>query len=382
MSNVIKIEGSPLRVIRVELSMVLPKKEYEFLREVLESYLYMLSGGRNNTDKTIHSSILTVEDFIAYTRKAPWNLTEADYNKWCHHLGRERKVAPSSERKYQGIVEDFYEFLCREPVIVERCKHDFGVTPQQIVFERIPHNNPNERQRARGALTDVEVNTMMEAIAKKINEAYAFAGKDLYPYMRDKALYYLTYACGLRASEVLGLNVGSFLPDPEVPQFGNFGLVIVEKGKGSRGSGPKRREVPIENPMVPPLLKWYVDNVRPKFLYKAKIGEQAMFLSDWGNRLSIQSFEARFAKIMALSGFPAKQFVPHCLRHTSVTHKMMSYSLKAVQDIHGHVSGQTTEHYSHIPETFIRKEIRKHTRRNIEIYEKMKGERDEGKTKG
>jgi site-specific recombinase XerD len=377
--SVIKIDGSPLKVIRVEISSFLPAKEYEYLKKVLEAYLFMRSGGRNNTKETAHNSILIVEDLIAYHRRAPWELTESDYNKWCHHLGKERKVAPNSERRYQGVIEDFYDFMCKDSVIKAQLKQNFGVTVEQIVFERIPHNNVNERQRTRSALTDVEINTMMEAINKKIAEAYAFSGKDLYPNMRDKALFYLTYACGLRASEVLGLNLGSFLPDPAVPEFGNYGLLIVDKGKGSRGSGRKRREVPIENPMIPPLMKWYIENVRGRFLVKAKIGEEALFLSQRGRRLSIASFDARFAEIMGWAGFPQKKFVPHCLRHSSVTHKSMGYSLKAVQYFHGHETAGSTEHYSHIPDEYIRKEMRKHTRRNIELYMEIKQSRDKEK---
>ena len=361
-------------VIRTELGQVLPAKEYAFVRELLEAYFYHKAGGSNNTGETVKDAILVVQDFIAYCGKAPWNLTEADFNRWCFHLGRERGARPSTQRKYQGAVHSFYSFLTHDDVILTKLRMQFQVRPRQIVHEenRIPHTVENEDSKVRADVVKEDIDKIFDALDVEIRVAYHFRAKSLYPYMRDKALFYLIYSCGLRASEALGLNTISYMPNPEIPEFGEYGILVVY-GKGCRGSGLRRREIIVDDPRVPILLDWYLKSARPHFMHNCTIGEKALFLSQRGRRLSLASLESRFQILMRIADVTELGYVPHCLRHSSVTEKIQTYTLEATRRMHGHINGHTTQKYAHVPDKQVADEITRQIRENIKLFESLKG---------
>jgi len=364
--TVIKLPDSPLGSIRPELAQVLTPNEYLFTRELLEAFFYLKAGGHTNTEYTAKQTVQTVQDFVAYSGKAPWNLTEADFNKWCFHIGKERRALPSTQRKYQGQIGTFYKFMTRDDATLAKIRTQFQARPRQIVHEenRIPHTVEDERSKPRTDVIAGDLAKMFQSLDEEIRVAYRFKSKALFPLMRDKALFYTIFACGLRASEALRLDSINILPDPENPKFGEYGILIVF-GKGNRGSGLRRREFVVEDPEVPRLLDWYLKNVRPRFLAKCKIGEQAIFLSQQGKRLCLASLELRFSQIMSNADMSALGYVPHSLRHSSVTQKMMKYSLEATRRMHGHVNGYTTQRYAHIPDELVAEEIRRVIRENI-----------------
>jgi integrase len=242
MSTIVKFQNSPIGY-REELKDILPPKDFGLLKEILEEYHFELSGGKRNTDKTIRQEILTCQRFISFSGKAPWLLSTHEYNLWCDFVGKEQKCATSTQRRYQGSVHNFYEFLkdSNKRNLIER---EYGVRIRQIAKYRIPHVIEDETKKIRTAIPEEEARAFFERIDEEISVAESFGSKDYHPLMRDYAMYYLTYRCGLRADEVIGIDVDSFTWDPTVPEYGRYGVVIV-LGKGSHGSGKKRREVPI-----------------------------------------------------------------------------------------------------------------------------------------
>lgn len=374
MGIVIKLPNSPYGVIRTELSQVLDSREYAFVQEVMDGYYFRKTGGKNNEAKTVKANVLVIQDFIAFCRKAPWNITTADFDRWCSHLSKERKRRSSTERKYQGIIQGFYHFLKNEEVITVKLKEQFGVSKvRQIVNRdnRIAHTTEDESQSTRADVPEDHVNLIFRTYEENIKIAYRDHNKTLYPLLRDRAMFYLIYSCGLRASEALRLNIESFMPNPEFPEFGEYGFIIVF-GKGSKGSGLRRRDVIVEDPKLPELLAAYMKYIRPRFLNNCTIGERAIFLSNWGKRLSLASLEARFDKIRKLANLEDYAYVPHCLRHSSVTEKLMEYSLEATRRMHGHLLSNTTQGYAHVKDKYIADEIKKRIRANIANYKKMK----------
>jgi len=218
--------------------------------------------------------------------------------------------------------------------------------------------NENEIAKERPALTHAQIATFFDAIDRAINEAAKFRSKDLRPLQRDKALFYLLYTGGLRISEATGVNVTSFEPNPNFPEFGDYGFIKVW-GKGSKGSGKKFRQVPVTHPQLPPILDWYIKNVRPYFMVNADANETALFLSERGNRIGLSTAEARFQHVIDLAGLGGLGFTPHCMRHSSVTHESLRFSLETVRRKHGHVYSATTQGYMHISDEMVDDEINK-----------------------
>ncbi len=154
---------------------------------------------------------------------------------------------------------------------------------------------------------------------------------------RDRAILEVLYGCGLRVSELCGLDVADVMLDDE--------LVRVF------GKGSKERVVPIAG-AAREALGTYLDSWRPSMV---RVGSpcDAVFLNMRGGRLSRQSVHAiceRSGRVVGISGLH-----PHTLRHCFATHLVEGGAdLRVVQELLGHASIATTQIYSHIDRTHIR----------------------------
>jgi site-specific recombinase XerD len=248
-----------------------------------------------------------------------------------------------------------------------------GIHIRQICTSEncIPHVNEREIARERPGLTHEDVDAFFDAIDEELMMCARFRSKSLRPLQRDKTMFDLTYSCGLRASELIGLDVTSFVPNPQCPALGDFGFVSVW-GKGSSGSGPRHRLVPNIDANLPVLLDWYREYVRPQFMMRADPNEKALFLSERGRRLSLSALEERFHHILRLAGLEGKGYTPHSLRHSSVSHKNWHLSLESLRILHGHKFAATTQGYMHIPDEDVDREMTKAIRASIRFAEEHK----------
>lgn len=354
----LQIVGADFQPAIVKLT--LPEKDAELFAEIVEAYSARRTGSLRHKESSVKGDLAQVHDLMSFSGKAPWMWTEEDFEKWCFVLGVERKVAVSTQRKYQNAIKNFLNYVSTNVKFRNEIHRLFGFHPVQICHTEncIPHLVERELTKERQPLTHDQINILFAAINEAIQEAGKFGSKNFRPLQRDKAMFFTVYAAGIRASEALGLNLGSFQPNPNFPEFEQYGYISVW-GKGSRGSGPRHRMVPVTHALLPQLLKWYIAHVRPCFLRNADANETALFLSERGKRLGISTFEARFQHVIQLAGLGGMDFTPHCLRHSSVTHESMRFSTEAVRIKHGHAFASTTQGYNHTPDDFVRSEIDK-----------------------
>ena len=150
--------------------------------------------------------------------------------------------------------------------------------------------------------------------------------------IRDRALLELAYSAGLRAQELVDLDVGSVDADAEE--------VRVE------GKGGKTRVIPAGEPAWKALER-YLERARPA-LAEAGEGERALFLSKSGRRLSTSDVRRRLglqARRAALQGGVS----PHTLRHSFATHMLEGGAdLRTIQELLGHASVSTTQTYTRV----------------------------------
>ena len=147
--------------------------------------------------------------------------------------------------------------------------------------------------------------------------------------LRDIAAMELLYGCGLRLSELTGLN----LCDIDRRQ-----RVITVTGKGG-----KQRRLPLGGKAASAVKKWLAK--RDQFL---KGDEPALLLSKRGNRLSNASVQQRLKKLAAMQGIDCNVH-PHMLRHSFASHILeSSRDLRAVQELLGHANLSTTQIYTHL----------------------------------
>ncbi len=345
---------------------LLPPRDAGLLREMVDAYATRRLGALRHTTKSVDRDLATLRDLIGYTGKPPWTWTEQDFEGWCHHIGVERKLAVASQRHYQATIRGFLAYLADNVKFRNDVRRLYGVEIEQICHADncIPHTCERELRRERRAMSHEEIKQFFSGLDSAINEAARFKSKSLAPLRRDKALFFCIYAAGLRASEALALNCESFMTNPAIPSLGRFGFISVW-GKGSRGSGPRLRTVAVDHLSLPVILDWYLTRVRPGFLPFADANEKALFLSERGRRLALSSLEARFQAVIDLADLGGRDFTPHCLRHSSVTHGSLNMSLEANRRKHGHAYAATTQGYLHLPDEFVGDEIARQVERQI-----------------
>jgi integrase/recombinase XerD len=149
--------------------------------------------------------------------------------------------------------------------------------------------------------------------------------------LRDRALLELMYACGLRASEAIGLE----LMDVDVQEG-----VLRARGKGS-----KERIVPIGQAALK-ALRIYVERGRPVLVKGAP--EAHLFVNFRGGQLTRQGLYKIVRRHAATAGL-ADRMSPHTLRHTFATHLLAGgCDLRSVQEMLGHADVSTTQLYTHL----------------------------------
>jgi integrase/recombinase XerD len=149
--------------------------------------------------------------------------------------------------------------------------------------------------------------------------------------LRDRALLELMYACGLRASEAIGLE----LTDVD----------LEERVLRARGKGSKERVVPIGQAAVR-ALRIYLERGRPGLVKGAS--ESRLFVNFRGGALTRQGLY-KIVRRHAVTAGLADRMSPHTLRHTFATHLLAGgCDLRSVQEMLGHADVSTTQLYTHL----------------------------------
>jgi site-specific recombinase XerD len=337
-----------------------PEREQALLREQLEGYR-AYRDSRRNTAVGSADALAVILDFLRHAGGIPGQVTPSDFERWSAHLFRERGIVASTKRKYQASVRVFFDYLLREPRYRNRIRQALGNDIIQVATPEncIPHRQQRELDKDRRAFTQDEIEQLFGVIEQQIGFAYHAGSKSLRAHQRDKAALWLIYKLGLRADELLSLNLGSFEPNPDFPEFGANGYARV------LGKGHKWRTVTTLDVSVALILEWYVNQVRPLYLDKAAPGEQALFLSERGHRLSYAALYRQYRFYKDLCGL-AIELVPHCLRHSSVSHNdTQGLSLEANRLQHGHTYSATTQTYMHHPDQFVSQEFSRIIQKNL-----------------
>lgn len=155
--------------------------------------------------------------------------------------------------------------------------------------------------------------------------------------LRDRAALEVLYGCGLRASELSGLDVRAVLLDE---------ALLRVFGKGS-----KERVVPLMGTALS-ALEAYLD--RGRGALAGARPSPAVFLNVRGGRLSRQSVHAIVEKYGRVVGLPGLH--PHTLRHSFATHLLEGGAdLRVVQELLGHANIATTQLYTHVDRTHVRR---------------------------
>ena len=227
---------------------------------------------------------------------------------WMHGEG----YAPASIARKLSAVRSLYRYLVREKQIDE--------SPMLLVPA------PKGRRMLPTVLTIEEIERLLEA-----------PDGTSAPGIRDRCLFEVLYATGLRVSELLSLRL-------EQIDWSRRSIQVM-------GKGSKERIVLIGDVALDALER-YVHEARPQL---ERAGPQeALFLSHLGTALSVRGFHAVLQKHLAGAGITRK-VTPHTVRHSFATHLLEGGAdLRTVQELLGHASVSTTQVYTHVSEGYLR----------------------------
>lgn len=344
----------------LKLRDMFPEKDAVLFEEVLEFYWQGRTGSKRYVVESVKNEIATIMRLTTFLMKPFWKWDERDLDIWFYDLARVREVAHSTQKTYYHHLKSFFEFLIDRKYAFEVIRQRTGCTIRNLCTDlnSIVHRIPKMHKTPHPPFTHDEIVILFDSLDEAILDAMENHKKDFRALMRDKAICALLYYCGLRISEALTATMDAFHPNPNYPEFGNFGEIWVW-GKGSKGSGPKYAPVPIIDIELPRIMEWYINQVRPLYLDKAGLGNRYLFLSERGNKLGKSCFEERFATHVTRAGLAEKNFTPHSMRRTSVSHEYHRLSSEAIRIKHRHVYGSTTQDYMSIPDSFIQQEFNK-----------------------
>ncbi len=157
-------------------------------------------------------------------------------------------------------------------------------------------------------------------------------------YLRDRALLELLYATGMRVSEVVDLPI-----DQVNLRLGYLRCI---------GKGRKERIIPIGRPAIQAVTE-YLEELRPRL--EGAVHTNSLFLSRTGRPLDRTNIW-RLVRKYATAAEIGKHLSPHTLRHCFATHLLAGGAdLRIVQELLGHASVTTTQVYTHVDETQLKR---------------------------
>ena len=158
--------------------------------------------------------------------------------------------------------------------------------------------------------------------------------------LRDRAMFEVVYATGLRAEEVTTLETGDADFDAEELRV--------------HGKGGRERIVPVGE-QAGRALGAYLERGRPLLERQGETGERAIFLSKSGRRLSTADVRRRLRAWTRRAG-TASGATPHTLRHSFATHLLEGGAdLRTIQELLGHATISTTQTYTRVESRRLKK---------------------------
>lgn len=170
---------------------------------------------------------------------------------------------------------------------------------------------------------------------------------------RDTAIITLFLNCGMRLSELVGINLKDI-------DFNEYKLNVI-------GKGNKERTIYLNKACVKALNNYLV--VRPKegIKHDKKQSEKALFLSERRERISNRTVQYIVSKELEQAGLDTKKYSVHKLRHTAATlmYQYGQVDIRALQELLGHKSISTTEIYTHVNNEQVRSAVERNPLANL-----------------
>jgi len=277
------------------------------MRKELDEFLAFLKHERNASIHTISSYRIDLTQLADYLETRKIRLPQVDnvvLRGFLAELYRRNLTKTSVARKL-AAVRSFFNYGVRRRWLDENAA-------KVVATPRLDQHVP-------GFLSEEEMRKLLE-----VPSADDPLG------LRDRAIFEVFYATGIRVSELVGIGLED--------------LSLEERMVRVKGKGKKERLVPFGR-KAEASLRAYL-GVRHEF--PLRLGETSIFLNYRGTRLSPRSVQRLTAKYLRKAAL-RRNLSPHALRHSFATHLLSrGADLRVIQELLGHESLATTQKYTHM----------------------------------
>ena len=298
---------------------------YNYFMEIdnndyLDDYKTYLKIDKNYSENTIESYIRDIVFFLEYENKNIESITKKDIDNYILHVLP--NYNENSVNRIIASIKGFFKYLSIYRGLINVAEDVSSLKRKKTLPKYLSVEEVDK-------LLDINLETPFD--------------------YRNKCMLEVLYATGLRASELINLNLNN---------VDLVNMVINVYGKGS-----KERIVPLSKIAVN-YLDLYINHYRELLFVKGKKPTDALFLNNHGSRISRIGLFKMIQNIAFKQGID-KEITPHTLRHSFATH-LIEYGadIRSVQELLGHENVETTEIYTHLADKFIKENYNEYFNRS------------------
>jgi len=295
-----------------------------------ESFLEMLAVEKGSAGNTLQAYSRDLDDFMVYIRRRAETLETIPHLSISSYLANleERGMAASSQARKRSAISQWFRFLVRENI---RTDNPVLLTSTAKRHRPLPD-----------ILTIPEVNQLLtSARASRTAED-----------IRLSAMLELTYAAGLRVSELVTLKMNQI--ERDMKRDGRMQPYLIIRGKGG-----KDRFVPLHQQAIGALETYLA--LRQNFMTEGKESPWLFPSRAKEGYLPRQSFALQLKELCLRAGIDPARCSPHTLRHSFATHLLDGGAdLRVIQELLGHSDISTTQIYTHVADGRLRELLEQH----------------------
>ena len=279
-------------------------------KEFIDDFSDYLKLEKNYSNNTVESYIRDIRYFLDYINKEIIDISKKDIEEYITF--NLTNYNESSLNRMISSIKGFFKYLSLYKGFINisediECLKRKKALPKYLSIEEVDN------------LLDIPLNNAFD--------------------YRNKAILELMYASGLRASELINLDLQNI-------DLTNMVVNVYGKGK-------KERIVPLSKLAVN-YLDIYINNYRQQLFVKGNDPKDILFLNNHGLRMTRQGLYKIIGKIAQEKNI-TKEITPHVLRHSFATHMIeCGADIRSVQELLGHENVITTEVYTHLANNFIK----------------------------
>ena len=291
-------------------------KEYNYdINNFLKYMMVHLKITKETDYDKIDVSSFSVEDLK--------KITLEDIHSYISHLAIDNRSKATTRARKISTLRIFFKYLATKEKILDVNPAQDLETPK--LEKRMPKYLSLEQSQKLLKVSDDENNRN---------------------YKRDFAITTLFLNCGLRLSELVGININDI-------DFDENKMTVI-------GKGNKERVIYLNKSCINAIKDYLSSRSSPSLIKRdSKSSDKALFLSEQKKRISNRTVQLIITKELKLAGLGSKNLSVHKLRHTAATlmYQYGNVDIRALQELLGHQSISTTEIYTHVSNEQVRDAI-------------------------